>query len=172
MLILFIFAHARENNDSVDQKNINQGPEKASIFISEETSVYGKEIIYNANYITLKKKKLKTRYKLSVNKNKPEKTKHTSPIVKKVNFKNTILYNYKELFTSVNQKAQCIRLIEQHESGLISIYYTDIRLHSLRIILRSVYSHIPIDYDKNMILSIRPPPKNHCKHMQTTTGRA
>lgn len=172
MLILFIFANARENNDSVDQKNIHQEPEKASIFISGETSIYGKEIIYNANYTVTKKKKLKSNHKLSVNKNKPRKTQQAIPIVKKVHCKNTILYNYTELLTSVNQKAQCIRLIEQHELGLVTTYYTDIQSHYFRIALLSIYNHILIEHDKNMIVNIRPPPTNDFEHKQTTKRRA
>ncbi|MFP3597803.1 hypothetical protein [Chryseobacterium sp. SIMBA_029] len=172
MLILFIFANARENNDSVDQKNIDQEPEKASIFISEETCISGEEIIYNANYTVIKTKKFKTNHKLSANKNKPGKAKHTIPIVKKVHFKNTILYNYTELFASANKKAPCIRLIEQHELGLAAIYYTDIQLHDFRMVLLSAYNHISIEHDKNIILSIRPPPTNDFKYIQTIKRRA
>jgi hypothetical protein len=120
------------------------------------------------NYIVVRKKKFKTNYKLSLNKNKPRKTKNNIPVIKRNSLKNITLYNLTELFSSADQKAQCIRLIEQHELGLTAIYYTDIPLHSFRIILLSVYNHIPIEHDKNMILSIRPPPKNHLKHMQTT----
>lgn len=169
MLILFIFASACESNDSVDDKNTDQKPEIANIFVAEETSIYGKEIIYNANYIVVRKKKFKTNYKLSINKSKPRKPKHNIPVVKRNYFKNITLYNLTELFaSSADQKAQCIRLIEQHELGLTAIYYTDIPLHSFRIISLSVYNHIPIENDKNIILSIRPPPKNHLKYMQTT----
>ncbi|MDV7699413.1 hypothetical protein N6B72_21040 [Chryseobacterium soli] len=167
MLVLFIFANARENNDSVDQKNINQDPEKASIFISEETSIYGKEIIYNANYIVVRKKKSKTNYKLSLNKNKPAKTKNNIPVIKRNFLKNITLYNPKELFPSTDQKAQCIRLIERHELGLTVIDYTDIQLHYFRMILLSAYNQISIEHDKNIILSIRPPPANDAKHIQT-----
>lgn len=159
MLILFFFANARENNDSVGHKNIYQKPEKASIFISEETSIYGKEIIYNANYTVIKKKKFKTNAKLSVNKNEPGKTKHNIPTVKRNNLKNTILYNHTDFLTSVDQKAQFIRVIEQHEPGLPAIYNTDIPLHSFRMVLLPIYNPIRIEHSKNMILSIRPPPK-------------
>lgn len=55
MLILFIFANARENNDSVDDRSKDQKPEIANIFVAEETSIYRKEIIYNANYIVERK---------------------------------------------------------------------------------------------------------------------
>jgi hypothetical protein len=167
MLILFIYANASENNDSIDQK-----PEKASIFISEETSIYGKEIIYNTNYIIIKKKQLKTNAKLSVNKNKPRKTQHTIPIIKQNYFKNTILYNHTELFASVDQKAQCIRLIEQHELGLTVIYYTGLPLHSFRMVLLSIYNHIPIEHHKNMIASIRPPPKNNLADVKNQRRKA
>lgn len=159
MLTLFLFANARENNDSVDHKNIDQKPEKANIFISEEASIYGKEIIYNANYTVIKKKKFKTNAKLSVKKNNSKKTKHNRPTVKRNYLKNTILYNYTDFPTSVNQNAQCIRVIEQHQPGLPTIYNTDIPLHSFRIVLLPIYNPIRIEHSKNMILSIRPPPK-------------
>lgn len=171
MLILFVFANARENNDndSVDHKNIDQKPEKASIFISREASIYGKEIIYNANYKIIKKKKFKTNAKLSVNKNKPGKTKHNIPTVKINSLKKTILYNYTDFLTSVNQKAQCIRVIEQHEPELPAIYNTDISIHFFRMLMLSIYHPIRIEHSKNMILSIRPPPKKWFHYIRIIT---
>ncbi|PQA92428.1 hypothetical protein B0A69_15445 [Chryseobacterium shigense] len=162
MLFISLVGNARERGDSTLNKKIEKKTETGQIYISEETSVYGKELIHNAKFSVIKKKNIKSRSKFLVQKKRvPAKAKQKTQI-KKINYYDDIISNNdsnKELQAISHQKTQCI-VLPQHYIPDIEAFYTIIqKLFFSEKLLPSSYNHAPIENSKMIILSIRPPPK-------------